>query len=330
MHTDLSEITNGLLLNASWLKKNGIFNGKMGVVLYFSYYSRYIGESAYEHYTDQIFAEVIDSVHSETPTDFSDGLGGIGWAINLLISSSLIHADEDVLDEFDRTIVSRADQTDYAPEQTVGLLAYCTGRLRNHKMRNGNRRVLHEGVRYAIEQLNEQYTATRPQQFDITWPYPWILWHLDKITGTEPLKKTARNLRDDMLSQADSILRSSDLHPGNKFFLYLILRDIGYGTLDFGLPSDWLKSLHSPAVRDGFAGIMLLLTLFSGKADYYPLKQQVARRLNDCIVPGNPYVYDLKKTPPQHSFGLLHGTSGIGLVKLLTREYPFFPDPDAP
>ena len=91
----LKRIANVLLLNASFISDFGLFNGKIGIAVFFYHYSRYSGNKMLEDYAGELIDEVYSSIDSGVPVDFTNGLMGIGWGIEHLVNEGFLEADTD-------------------------------------------------------------------------------------------------------------------------------------------------------------------------------------------------------------------------------------------
>lgn len=102
----LRELCDELLLNSGFLESPGLFNGKMGSVLFFFHYARYTQNTLYEEYAGELLERICRELAEETPTNFSNGLCGIGWGIEYLVHEGFLDCDTDeVLSDIDRKIM---------------------------------------------------------------------------------------------------------------------------------------------------------------------------------------------------------------------------------
>lgn len=81
----LTRIADYLMMNASFQDDLGIFHGKMGCVLFFAHYSRYIGQERYAEFASELLDEIYTDLNERTPVDFAYGLCGIAWGIEHLV-----------------------------------------------------------------------------------------------------------------------------------------------------------------------------------------------------------------------------------------------------
>jgi hypothetical protein len=103
--TRLLNIANILLLNASFIDNLGLFNGKMGIAIFLYKYSRYTGNKIFEDFAGELIDEIYKELDKNITVDFANGLTGIGWGIELLVTSKFLEADtDDALLEIDNAI----------------------------------------------------------------------------------------------------------------------------------------------------------------------------------------------------------------------------------
>ena len=97
-----------LMLQASFTSNVGLYHGKMGIVLLFAHYGRFMENTLYGDFAGELLDEIYEDIHSDTPIDFENGLCGIGWAIEYLLQNGFMEGDSDeVLFEIDRKIMER-------------------------------------------------------------------------------------------------------------------------------------------------------------------------------------------------------------------------------
>ncbi|MCM0315714.1 hypothetical protein [Bacteroides fragilis] len=106
MDSQLQQIAQYYMLHGSFLPSLGLFNGKMGLVLFFFHYSRYIQNPLYEEFAGELLDEVFEDVHEDIPIYFADGLCGIGWGIVYLFQQKFVDGNvDDVLKSLDNKLL---------------------------------------------------------------------------------------------------------------------------------------------------------------------------------------------------------------------------------
>lgn len=84
------------------LEKNGLFYGKMGVVVFLYHYASIFQDDFYENIAIKLMWEIFSQVHENTSIDYADGLLGIGCAIEYLHQNEFIEGDiDEILADFD-------------------------------------------------------------------------------------------------------------------------------------------------------------------------------------------------------------------------------------
>ena len=89
----LEKIANHYLFYGSFYSDLGLYNGKMGMIIFFFHYARYTGNSLYEDFAEEFLNEILESLHTETPISFKRGLAGIGWGMLYLIKQGFMETD---------------------------------------------------------------------------------------------------------------------------------------------------------------------------------------------------------------------------------------------
>ena len=101
----LRRIADVLHLNASFIDKPGLLNGKMGIAIFLYHYARKYGSEMYENYAGELIDEIYEEINPQTPVDFPNGLTGIGWGIEYLVKNGFVEGDTDeALKEIDNAI----------------------------------------------------------------------------------------------------------------------------------------------------------------------------------------------------------------------------------
>lgn len=213
MHLNpLEQITNTLLLNASFIDNIGLMNGKMGIAISFYHLARKTGNKIYEDYAGELIDEIYEEITANTPVDFENGLAGIGWGIEYLVQNGFIEADTDeVLEEFDNRLFK---ELIYNTPKEIGLLnglvgigMYLLKRIQNPQANDekittltNKHTLIHlideldRRAQYVSELIIEPQTVNfepkspdhKPQTtihktFDLMWDYPVLLWFLAEL-----------------------------------------------------------------------------------------------------------------------------------------------------
>jgi len=136
--TTLQRLSETLMFHSSFLHDIGLFNGKMGIAIFFFHLARKTGIGIYEEYACELIEQIYESMYENMPVGYADGVAGIGVGMDYLIEQKLITADADeVLEDIDRVILHH---TQYhlppMPEIKTGITGfgkYYVMRLFNRK-----------------------------------------------------------------------------------------------------------------------------------------------------------------------------------------------------
>nr|WP_302829740.1 alpha-1,2-fucosyltransferase [uncultured Bacteroides sp.] len=86
----------------------GLYNGKMGLIIFFYHYARLFNNPWYEEYAAGLLDELYEDIHWELPVNFSSGLCGIGWGIEYLVQQGFVSGcTDDVLSDLDKKVMER-------------------------------------------------------------------------------------------------------------------------------------------------------------------------------------------------------------------------------
>lgn len=136
----LERIANHLVINSSFLSNLGLFHGKMGIVIFFYHYSRYLNNPIYEEFAGELLDEIFEEIHDKLPIDFENGYLGIGWGIEYLAYLKFIDGNtNEILEDIDTKIMERDIRriSDKSLETGLeGLFHYVLFRLYNNRQAN--------------------------------------------------------------------------------------------------------------------------------------------------------------------------------------------------
>lgn len=107
-HMALKPLADHWLLHGLFLEDNGLWNGKLGLSLFFYLLSRHTGNHWLEEYAGDLLDLVCNNLSNRLSVRFADGLCGIGWGIEWLRAAGFIEGDtDDILEEVDRAVMER-------------------------------------------------------------------------------------------------------------------------------------------------------------------------------------------------------------------------------
>ena len=102
----LDQTARHFLFFGSYLRHIGLFNGKMGLMIFLFHYARHSGNSLYEDFAMELFGEINRDISVETPIGLGNGLCGIGWGILYLSQNGFIENNtNEILEEMDERIM---------------------------------------------------------------------------------------------------------------------------------------------------------------------------------------------------------------------------------
>lgn len=106
MNKTLRQIADYHILNGYLCPDFSLMGGKMGVVLFFLFYARHTQNCWYEEFADDLLDDVCSNLNVNLPTNFANGLCGIGWSIEFMKRQGFIDDDTDeILSEIDHRIM---------------------------------------------------------------------------------------------------------------------------------------------------------------------------------------------------------------------------------
>lgn len=137
MNESLKKIVNHQIMNVSFYQDLGLLKGKTGMIVFFYNYSRHMNDILYEEFAGELLDEIYKDIHKETPVYFSNGLCGIGWAIEYLLQENYVEGKSDeILSVFDEQIMKYDPRriTDYSLATGLdGIAWYVLSRLKSSR-----------------------------------------------------------------------------------------------------------------------------------------------------------------------------------------------------
>lgn len=161
----LKQIADHYILHGLFEQNYGLFNGQMGMSIFFFYYSRHTNNSIYANFAGELLDNVCANLSYNTPITFVDGLCGIGWGIELLKKNKFIEADTDsILLEVDEKIMERdvLRVKDYSLETGLkGILAFVQSRLHSERTKENKH------IPFDTLYLSNLYTICKNFKLDV-------------------------------------------------------------------------------------------------------------------------------------------------------------------
>jgi hypothetical protein len=152
-HLLLLRIVRHLMLHASFISNTGLYHGKMGIALFFAHYGRYTENSLYSDFAGELLDDIYEDIHTGMPTDFENGLCGIGWGVEYLLQNGFMEGDSDeVLSDIDKKIMERDIR-----------------RIADQSFRTGM-----AGIScYIQKRLSSPFRSSREKPFDVMYLADW-------------------------------------------------------------------------------------------------------------------------------------------------------------
>ena len=78
------------------------FQEKWEISVFFMHYSKFIKNSIYSDFANELIDDIYEDINQNTPIDFENGLAGIGWGFLHLIDHGFIEGTPTlILEEID-------------------------------------------------------------------------------------------------------------------------------------------------------------------------------------------------------------------------------------
>lgn len=115
----------------------GLFNGKMGLILFFFHYARYTQDYLYESFAAELMEDIYSDIDPKMNLHMADGLCGIGWGILYLIKNNFVIGNlDEVLHDIDVKVMELAPlrMKDLSFDTgLIGIACYVYFRLNNNQ-----------------------------------------------------------------------------------------------------------------------------------------------------------------------------------------------------
>lgn len=122
----LDKLVEYLIINNVNLINNGLYHGKMGIVICLCEYARYINDDIYLDLAGDLLDEIISKIDMHMPINYENGLCGIGWGIEYLIRQKYMFGNSDeILEELDARVmqIDIDRMVDFSVETGLGGIA---------------------------------------------------------------------------------------------------------------------------------------------------------------------------------------------------------------
>ncbi len=340
----LEEVNHILMQQASGLDHPGLFNGKMGLSLYFFYLARHTSDPSHQSFAETLLDEVYEHIQkNKTTYGFADGLAGIAWAIVHLIEHQFVeaHADE-ILSDADDQIYYHLHQPQEVnlgfADGLMGYLCYVISRIRWRRSAGVEDDFLFE--RLLVELWNRaggivddrRWRLEEPPFFNLNWDLPALLLLLG---ATKSLSLYTSKIEKIINSLGSSVLSYFPRYHANKLYLLYSITDL---LQHFDLPAwefygEMIEKHIAPALlldkelRDrniflsnGLAGLYFILqapalSFINGRGTELNISRRIQQsQYFQSIIKG-----EQKGSP---NLGLLNGLTGIAFQLLWQSTTP--------
>lgn len=130
----LKHIAAYLRATVSYVHQGGLYNGRLGIILFFYLYSEYEQEQEYRNVADSMLINILSNLKSDIPVNLNYGVCGLGFLLCFLSLKGFVESDSDdiMLKDIDRMIL---EKTDFNLEDRslgtglLGVLYYVSYRL---------------------------------------------------------------------------------------------------------------------------------------------------------------------------------------------------------
>ena len=312
----------------------GLYNGKMGLCIYFYELTALTSEKKYRTVANKILDDILNRVTDNINIDTANGLVGICMAINFLIDSGYIEGDPNhVLKSYDDKIIQSLlfnrildSNPDLDTIKTImDSLTYCTTRLQNTRLSNNERHIM-QGV--IIEIINKTESLeidkfTEPPSFSvISFFTPFYLQLLKRIYQLNFYNYKIEKILDGLSSH---ILYMYPLHKANRLSLCSAMNEVN--TIA-GNITGWDKhiellqqSLDNHQIINEFQNKNMAFN--QGLCGFYYLlrKTGINKEYNDLFINkiANSDIWDYyfkNDNAYMQPFSLYHGAPGVILTYL--------------
>lgn len=332
----LNEINNQIINQDVERFPNDLFNGKMGLCIYFYSISRLLHEEKYSKYAELLLKSICSFMMDRTITciNFDKGLSGIAWGIIYLHKNKFIQGNLDnILCELDnfifRTIhFNWLENKDTKRIDVLGILFYYIERYPT--VQNREERILIEKtLRRLLNYMDANFNNAQwvqPKEFNLSRNILSLyLIVLSRIYKQEIYKNKIISICN---SLSDVVVSTIPLSYANRMFYLLGLQSI---TSCIDLPKwkkhiDWLRSdvnieqiikneffNKELSFGRGLAGYIWILSLFEDKEMItVSLKQLALEKIQKSDIwleVFNPYSSSLLD-----NIGFFNGYAGLAYI----------------
>jgi lantibiotic modifying enzyme len=332
----------------------GLLNGKMGIALFFYYYSNIFKDKKSEQFADALLDELYESLMKQgklTLLTFGNGLAGIGWCLEYFVNHRFCEGNTDnILKDVDDAVFKTVNEHEHLPinlqQGLTGYLLYVVSRLKNKKDNKKISTQVNQGLLIKIinkldEELPNQFQQIGKEvQFDLLWDFPVLFWALNKALELDVYNQKITIMIEQWMFYLNTHLPGIQCH---RLSLALSLHKINeklkredidrqIRVLLFSINFDVLRKEINPYafnLQHGWYGIILLLYFVQHAFDpdypNYGIFEQFREEIlalykekSEKEITAYIESPSIGMTPLRK--GIINGLSGIGLVYLLSPK----------
>lgn len=122
----LDKLVDYLIINNVNLMNNGLYHGKMGIVICLCEYARHKNDDIYLDLAGDLLDEIVSEIDMHVPINYENGLCGIGWGIEYLIRQKYMSGNSnEIFEELDARVmqIDITRMMDFSVETGLGGIA---------------------------------------------------------------------------------------------------------------------------------------------------------------------------------------------------------------
>lgn len=102
----LNRLMEYLIINNVNVINNGLYHGKMGVIICLCEYARYVNDDIYLELAGDLLDEIFGEMNFDIPVNYENGVCGLGWGVEYLIRQKYMSGNTDeILEEVDNRVM---------------------------------------------------------------------------------------------------------------------------------------------------------------------------------------------------------------------------------
>lgn len=311
----------------------GLFNGKMGICIYYYYASKYYENSDYQLFAGNLLDDIYGSINDNILNiDFQNGVSGVAWGINYLIENKFVLGNLDlILHDIDNLLFSQVNFCWLNDESKnrmffLWLLFYYSDRLKTVK-NEVEREMMQRTVIRIINHVEDNcldIPLYQPKNFNINYSelsiYSLVLSRFylmdfynykivkivesisDTLLSSFPVQHTNRLL---LLWSIQNVQKC--VYNGKLENHMILLKD----NIDHGIIINKEFLNKNLSLCQGVAGYVLILLLNKYKISL-ELKKRILEKIDSSYIWDNGF--DPLTVSTGNNIGLFNGYTGVALM----------------